>query len=83
MMIALNQDPWARRLFLITVFHFDDSPSAKRRDHLLFLVNRFRFRVIKNGGIGFSVDSGNCIFLGRGGFGPKTFFGQILKAIRL
>ena len=47
MMIALNQDPWARHLFLIPVFYFDDSPSAKCQDHLLFLVNRFRFRVIK------------------------------------
>ena len=62
MMIALNQDPWARHLFFISVFYFDDSPSAKCQDHLPFLVNRFRFRVIKNGGIGFLVHPGELYF---------------------
>ena len=51
-MIALTKDPRDRRPFLITVSNFDDSPSAQRRDLLPFLVNRFRFRVNKNGEIG-------------------------------
>ena len=52
MMIALLQDPRARRPFLVTVFHFDDSPSAQRRNHLPFLVNRFRINLNKNGAVG-------------------------------
>ena len=56
-MIALIQYARARRPFLITVFNFDDSPSAQHQDQLPFLVNRFRFRVNKNGNIGIAICS--------------------------